>query len=183
MKFVRSWAPLLLAFAWLSCQSVGDIDPIVIDLSAARTPTAIPAASTATPPAPTSLPAPTPTPAARVAASSPPASRSPEAVAQKRIDAYNKRDLEPLVSLYASDARIFDPPDRVRDAGLEEIRQTYSRRFSSPDWSRIETVNRMTEGNFVVERENESGPGGRSQSAIVISEIREGRIVRVWILR
>ena len=210
MRILRSLALLLTPFAWLSCQT-GEVQPIVLDLSAAKTET--PVAATATPPpAPTSTPAakaappvpaatapwpaPTPTPAAKAALAptaepkSPEISRkpaistpavSPETVAQRRVEAYNNRDLELLLSLYAAEARIYDPPDRVQQSGIEQIRQAYSRQFAAPDWSKVETSIRMTEGNFVVERMSESGPGGQPKSAIVVSEIREGRIVRVWI--
>ena len=88
-----------------------------------------------------------------------------------------------LAALYASDAQIFDPPDRLRDSGRDQIRQTYARRFSSSPSARLSADGRMTEGNFVVERETETGAAGASQSAIVISEVRDGEIVRVWILR
>ena len=111
-----------------------------------------------------------------------PKAGSPEAVVQARIDAYNSRDLDKLVSLYAPDARIFDPPDRLRDSGSEQVRQSYARRFASQERTRIETAARMTTGNFVVDRETESGPAA-AESSIVISEVLGGKIVRVWILR
>jgi hypothetical protein len=211
MKIFTSLALFLSAVAvaaLIGCQP-GAVQPIVIDMTEARTPTE--SAATPTPtsaptspslptPAPTSPQPPTPTPAPRVvsAPSPPPATPaapresvaaaaasalSVETVAQRRIDAYNSRNLESLASLYSADARIFEPPDRLRDSGLDQIRQTYSRRFSSPDWSKLESSHRMVEGPFVVERETESGPENRPRTAIVISEIRDGKIVRVWILR
>jgi hypothetical protein len=192
MKNAPIWATLLFcAFSWLSCQTGGtDFQPIVIDLSA-RSPT--PTASAAVP----ASPPPTPTPPVRTAPSSPavpgasaagpaPAASpvsSAEAVAGMRIDSYNQRSLDSLLSVYSPDARIFEPPDRLRDSGAEQIRQTFARRFSSPDWGRLEVTSRMVEGNYVVERETESRGEGRSRSAIVISEIRAGKIVNVWILR
>ena len=108
---------------------------------------------------------------------------TPEAVAQSRIDAYNSRDLEALVSLYAADAKVYDPPDRLRDSGAEQVRQSYVRRFASPDRTTMEAADRMIQGNFVVERVTESGGRSAAESSIVISEVHRGKIVRVWILR
>jgi hypothetical protein len=204
MKILRSLALLLSAVAMAACER-GAVQPIVIDMTAARTPTEETATPTPkpvppSPPPPTSTPAPTPTAVERVAsapstvpvtpaapretvASTAASALSAEAVAQRRLEAYNSRNLESLVSLYSPDARIYDPPDRLRDSGLDQIRQTYSRRFSPSDWSKLESSNRMVEGAFVVERETESGAGNRPRTSIVISEIRDGKIVRVWILR
>jgi len=200
MKLLKACAALLPALPWLACH-VGDVQPIVIDMSgptstptvlATRTVTPVPATPTPTPPPPP----PTATPVPRVAESAPMqpapappvekravAPGSPEAVAQARIDAYNSRDLESLVALYAADAKIFDPPDRLRDSGLEQVRQSYARRFASSEKTKLEAQDRMTQGNFVVERVTESGGRGAAESSIVISEILRGKIVRVWILR
>lgn len=209
MKTLKALAPGIPLLVFLSCQSGGGgLEPIVIDLSAAKThsptttPTATPTRAVALSTAPvvtttpTAAPHPvpaapsTPAPAAEAApVTSLPAprlagaSQTPEAVAQSRIEAYNKRDLDALAALYAADAQVFDPPDRLRDSGLDQIRQTYARRFSSLERMSLSAAARMSEGNFVVERETESGVDGSSRSAIVISEVRSGKIVRVWILR
>jgi hypothetical protein len=177
MKISKKWAFGLLALLAFSCRPAGtDIQPIVIDLSAARTP----APSASPTPAATATPAP-PRPAAAPLDSS--SRQTPEEVAQSRIEAYNRRELEALIGLYAPDARFYEPPDRLRDSGIEQIRQTYTRRFASASGAKITVTQRMTEGNFVVDREVETGGSAQPEPALVISEIRDGRIVRVWILR
>lgn len=190
MKISKKWAFGLLALLAFSCRGAGtDIQPIVIDLSAARTP----APSASPTPAATASPAP-PRPAAaptvlrpddasasaRLESSS---RQTPEEVAQSRIEAYNRRELDTLIGLYAPDARFYEPPDRLRDSGIEQIRQTYARRFASAPLGKITVAQRMTEGHFVVDREIETGGTGQPESALVISEILDGKIVRVWILR
>lgn len=200
MKIVRLLAPGVVALACLSCKSGGAAwEPVVIDISATRTPsptatpaavltmTAAPAASSPAPTAPpTPVPIPPPAPASPVPESPRPAlaaARTPESVAQSRIEAYNRRDIEALVGLYAPDARLYEPPDRLRDSGIEQIRQTFVRRFASAPGAKITVTQRMTQGNFVVDREVETGGTGQPESALVISEIREGKIVRVWTLK
>jgi hypothetical protein len=194
MKASMKSAHGLLALLILSCRTGGtDMQPIVIDLSATKTPPPVvsptPAATaTPIPSPPTTAPAPSPV-VARPA--EPPASarlnsssrRAPEQVAQSRVEAYNRRDLEMLIGLYAPDAQLYEPPDRLRDSGIEQIRQTYTRRFASAPGAKIAVTQRMTEGNFVVDREVETGGSAQPEPALVISEIRDGKIVRVWILR
>ncbi len=191
MRISKKWAPLFALLAF-SCKSgVTDIQPIVIDLSAAKTPS--PAATSTLPPTPTPSPeraaaAPREAPAPRTelpaaARQGSESTRAPADVAQSRVEAYNRRDLDTLVALYAADARLYDPPDRLRDSGIEQIRQTYARRFASAPHAKISVAQRMTEGNFVVDREIETGAAPQQESTVVISEVRDGKIVRVWTLR
>lgn len=107
----------------------------------------------------------------------------PEAVAQRRVEAFNRRDLDALAALYAPDARIYDPPDRLRDSGIGAIRAAYARQFASASQAMVTVGERMTEGGYVVEREVEADASGRPRSALVISEVRDGKITRIWILR
>jgi hypothetical protein len=181
---------LALALAAASCQTGGGgLEPIVIDLSK---PKATPAA-TATPPftrpSPTAAAAPavpTPAPAAPVASSAPPASVSSDAgresdaprAVDARIDAFNRHDLDALVASYAHDARIYDPPDRVRDAGLDGIRSALARELGASAAGPISVRDRLVQGAFVVERESRG-----DWTALVAYEIRDGRIANVWILR
>lgn len=179
--------PLLLIPLGLSCAAGGGLEPIEIDLSARKTPTAAPA-----------IAAPTPTPAATAVAPSTPravttpaASAAPPAavdnfavnlgpeqqVVQARIDAFNRHDLDALVSTYAPDARVYDPPDRVRDAGTDGIRAALARELASAGGALV-SRERLAQGSFVVERETRG-----AWTALVVYEVRAGRIANVWILR
>jgi hypothetical protein len=104
-------------------------------------------------------------------------------VVASRAEAYARGDLPALLALYTTDAQIYDPPDRLRDSGLDQIRQSYSRELltGAGSGTRAATVSqRMSEGRYVVEREREAGSG---KPAIVIYEVHGGQIARTWILR
>jgi hypothetical protein len=184
----------------LACATGGGVEPIVFDLSAPKTPppTAAPvpgptARSSPVSPAPTPEPAPSPA-AARTepavqadtrseppppqASSATASDRDPVRTVQARIDAFNRSDLAALAGIYASDARIYDPPDRVRDAGADGIRAALSRELAASPGGAIAVRDRVTQGAFVVERESRGG-----SSALVVYEVRSGRIANVWILR
>ncbi len=200
----------LIAWALAACTTSSGFDPIEVDLSTARkTPAAAPTATAPAPPAATSAPptppptiaarpaepaptvptrserapSPAPSPAPPPAVVLPATTAGPEAAVEARADAYNRRDLDRLVGLYSNDAQIYEPPDRLRDSGSARIRQTYARRFASAVESKLEVRDVVRQGAYVVSRETESSAGGESSTALVISEVREGRIVRVWILR
>jgi len=188
MKVLKKSVPGLLLLASLSCQTT-DIQPVVIDLSSPKTPAPTrtpvpeptPRPTPAPPPPPTARPAPAEVPA--VARPDQPAILMPEAVAQRRVEAFNRRDLDALAALYAPDARIYEPPDRLRDSGIGAIRAAYARQFVSTSQAKVTVGERMTEDNYVVEREVETDASGRPRSALVISEVRDGKITRIWILR
>ena len=182
-------AAVVAAF-WVACTSTGDFEPIVVDLSKNKPAAATPVAPTPTPgivPAPTAEPpAPTPVPTAAPApAARPPRPESPpgpEAVARARADAFNRHDLDSLAALYSPDARVFDPPDRLRDSGAASIREAYARTFSMAPDVRVRVTEAMTEGNLVVVRETQTG-AGTTRPTLRILDVREGRIAVEWILR
>ncbi|MDQ6894247.1 MAG: nuclear transport factor 2 family protein, partial [Acidobacteriota bacterium] len=106
----------------------------------------------------------------------------PEAVAHAREDAFNRHDLSALAALYAPDARIFEPPDRLRETGSPSIREAYARSFSMAPDARVRVTETMTEGNLTVVRET-STRAGTTRSSIRVLEVRDGRIAVEWILR
>ncbi len=168
--------PFLLLPLAVSCAS-GGIEPIEIDLSAKKTPT--PAAVT---PGPAAIPAAAPAaPIARTTPAAPAAITADgpmERVVRDRTEAFNRADLGALAAAYASDARIYDPPDRVRDAGADGIRAALARELAASPRVPIAVADRQTQGSFVVQRETRG-----STSSLVVYEIRVGRIANVWILR
>jgi len=202
MKALWIAAVALAAVLWVACSTSGDFQPIVVDLSKNKEAAATPAgAATPTPtpgivPAPTSPPPPVPTfapppppppPTTAPVAASAPSVRSappaaPEAVARAREDAFNRHDLDALAALYAPDARIFEPPDRLKESGSPAIREAYARSFSMAPDARVRVTETMTEGSLAVVRETLTG-AGTTRSSIRVLEVRDGRIAVEWILR
>jgi hypothetical protein len=188
---------LLAALAVGACQT-GSFQPIEIDVSK-RSPTpssapeTTPTPKTATPspqptvsaPRPEATPSPAPTaasPVAPVAIAGTPG--TPESVVEAQLAAYNRRDLEGFAAAYAPDAVVYDPPEQIRAAGMESIRRICGKSFAEAPSARATISHRLIQGNFVVDQESVSGlTGGRSAAAVIIYEVRDGKIRRVWILR
>jgi hypothetical protein len=189
-----SLGALLAALAVGSCHT-GSFQPIEIDLSN-RTPTPsiasettpTPGRATSAPDPPVSAPRPPATPSPTPTAAMPVApvaiAGTPEAVVEAQLAAYNRRDVEAFAAAYAPDAVVYDPPEQIRAAGMESIRRIYGKSFAEAPSARATISHRLIQGNFVVDQESVSGlPGGGSASAVVIYEVRDGKIHRAWVLR
>lgn len=191
---MRKTALVLLPMALVCSCKTGAFEPIEIDLSK-RTPAAT---ATVTPTrsalvsSPTLTPTPTPAPSLQEPAQesfAPPlmataAVPRPGGVVDAQLDAYNRHDVEGLVRAYAPDAVFYDFPDRVRLSGVEQIRRAYSKEFTQSSASQAAVSSRILQGDFVIDHETVSGfPGREVASRVVIYEVRDGKIRRVWFLQ
>ena len=105
-------------------------------------------------------------------------------IIDRQIDAYNRRDLEGFVACYTPDAELFHLADQSLAArGHEEMRALYRQRFVNPGLHAIIT-NRMVLGSFIIDYENITGIAGVDLlEAIVIYQLCDGLIARVWFIR
>jgi hypothetical protein len=177
----------------LACKSGPVFEPIVLELSPAKTPTATASADAAPPPAATAIPPSPPTAPEKakggtaasvpVADLPPPprekpevsvevgaASTDPAAIVERHRRAVAQGDVEAAVALYAPDARLYDGPDRLAATGRDAIRGELGR------W-RGPGAEPTLSGGFVSEKDA-AGPG-----TLAVFEVRDGRIARVWIYR
>jgi len=195
---------ILAVVAATACNpQTGTVEPIVIDLShrepsatatpsptPSPTPTAVLRFATPTPmAAPSSAPTPVPAPIAPAPAPAPAVSAAvsaagPEQIVDRQLDAFNRRDLEAFVATYASGAILYDYPDKVRQSGAAEIRKTYGALFGGNPTLQVTVSSRILQGPFVVDHETVTGIAGAPPSTqIVIYEVWDGKITRLWILK
>jgi len=103
---------------------------------------------------------------------------SPEAVVQRQLDAYNARDIDALLAIYADDARQYEHPGKLVAEGSAQIRERFVPRFAEPDLH-ARLRQRMVMGNIVVDHEEvtRTFPEGRGAVDVVaIYEVVDGRI-------
>jgi len=103
-------------------------------------------------------------------------------VVQHQLDAYNARDLEALLAIYADDAQMFEHPATLLAAGTAQLRERFTARFREPNLH-AHLLNRVVVGRFVVDFERVTrtfpeGPG--TIELVMIYEVRNGRIARAW---
>jgi hypothetical protein len=105
-----------------------------------------------------------------------------EAVVQRQFDAFNLRDIDALLSVYAEDAQLFEHPSRLLASGSAELRDRYAARFQEPNLHAI-LLKRIVAGAVVVDHEKVTrtfpeGPG--EVELVMIYEVKAGRIARAW---
>jgi hypothetical protein len=117
------------------------------------------------------------------AASADSALTAAERVVQAQLDAYNRRDLETFAATYAHDVRGFDYPDRPLFTGQQELRALYGALFRAAPELRATVLRRVVQGHVVIDHEEVTGtPSGETLRAVVIYEVRDGRIAAVRLI-
>lgn len=107
---------------------------------------------------------------------------SSEAVVQRQLDAYNARDLEALLGVYADDAQLFEFPGTLLAHGSNQLRERFGLRFKEPNLH-ARLLQRIVMGRTVVDHERitRTFPEGTGTLEMtMIYEVAGGRIQRAW---
>ncbi len=108
----------------------------------------------------------------------------PARVATKQIDAFNQRDLDAFMALYAEDAVVAEfPSGKVLWTGKAEIRERYATMFRANTTPPVRVPSRVVDGGFVVDYEEWDAKAGERNHATWMYEIRGGLIRRGWTVR
>lgn len=107
---------------------------------------------------------------------------TPEQLAQQQLNAYNARDIEAFVAPYAEDVEIYSFPNQLLYIGKKKMRENYSRMFKNTPNLYCKLVNRIVEGNTVIDQELVYGRGDQPFSAIAIYKMENGKIQKVYFL-
>jgi hypothetical protein len=111
-----------------------------------------------------------------------PLSNDPEAVVQGQLDAFNARDIDALLAVYAEDAQMFEHPSKLLASGSAAFRERYIARFQEPNLHAT-LLKRIAMGNVVIDHEEVArtfpeGPG--KIALIMIYAVQNGRIAKAW---
>jgi len=109
-------------------------------------------------------------------------STDPVAVVQRQLDAYNAKDLDALLALYAEEAELHEFPATLLARGSAALRERFAIRFQEPNLH-AELLHRIVAGNTVIDHERitrdfPEGPG--TLELTMIYEVKAGRITRAW---
>ncbi|NWJ40730.1 MAG: nuclear transport factor 2 family protein [Geothrix sp.] len=116
---------------------------------------------------------------------------APQPVIQAQLDAYNRHDAEAFAATYAADAEIVElATGALLAKGTAAIRAFYAARFQANPTLHAEVLHRVLQTPFVLDQERITGvllvPGGAERpplTAVVIYEVKDGRIARAWLVR
>lgn len=106
----------------------------------------------------------------------------PEEVIQFQLDAYNARDIERFMRVWADNAEFYEHPSTLLARGAAQIRARHVERFKEPNLhGRL--VQRMAVGNMVVDQEKVTRTfpeGTGTLDVIAIYEVEDGKIRKAW---
>ena len=108
---------------------------------------------------------------------------SPEALAQRQLNAYNVRNLEAFLAPYADDVEVRDLDGKVVSKGKEAIRTRYGEMFRTYPALHCELRGRVSAGSWVVDEERVTGRKDSPIHALAMYEAVNGRIARVRFMR
>ena len=104
---------------------------------------------------------------------------TPELLAQRQLNAYNAHDLEAFLEPYADDVEIYSFPNKLDTKGKEQMRKRYSFLQRSPNLY-CKLLNRMVQGNMVIDHEELWGIPGAPFYGIAIYIIENNKISKVY---
>ncbi|HEX2900540.1 MAG TPA: nuclear transport factor 2 family protein, partial [Bacteroidia bacterium] len=94
------------------------------------------------------------------------------------MDAYNAKDVDLLLSIYADNAELYVHPDILLATGTAALRARFLERFQEPDLHAA-LLHRIVAGNTVIDHERitRNFPEGRGTLELtMIYEVKSGRI-------
>ena len=110
---------------------------------------------------------------------------SPEDLAQIQLNAYNEKNLEAFLEVFADDVEIYNFPNELRTKGKEEMRKLYADFFDRAGDLHCRLVNRIVHNNYVMDKEDitTSIPGREKFEGQAIYEIKDQKIWKVWFMK
>lgn len=109
---------------------------------------------------------------------------TPTEIVQRQLDAYNARDLEALLDVYAENAQLFEHPDKQLAAGRPALRARFAARLTEPNLHAA-LIQRSVCGSFVIDHEivTRTFPEGPGRIELVmIYEVSGAAILRSWMI-
>jgi imidazolonepropionase-like amidohydrolase len=104
---------------------------------------------------------------------------SPELLAQQQLNAYNAKNIDAFLAPYADSVVLYGYPNEILGKGREKMRESYASMFTATPNLHCELVNRMVQGNTVIDHESVTGFGPKPIKAVAIYTIANGKIVEV----
>lgn len=107
---------------------------------------------------------------------------TPASVVQRQLDAYNARDIDALMAIYAEDVQHFEFPSTLVAADAAAVRARLTVRFAEPSLH-ARLLNRTVMGELVIDHEmvtRDLPEGLGTVELIAMYEVKLDRITRAW---
>ena len=104
---------------------------------------------------------------------------TPEMLVQQQLNAYNAHDLQAFLAPYAEEVELYSFPNKLELKGKTEMRKAYQFVTATPQlFCRL--VNRIIEGNTIIDQEEVWGFGDKPITAIAMYVVEGGKITKVY---
>jgi len=111
------------------------------------------------------------------------AQQSAADLAQAQLDAYNQRNLEAFLLPYDDSVAVYTFPNQLQYRGKAEMRKVYGQMFQNLPDLHCTLVNRMVQGNTVIDQESVVfRKGEKPLQAIAIYKVKAGKIAEVFFI-
>ncbi len=107
---------------------------------------------------------------------------TPADLAQRQLNAYNLRDIDAFLEPYAEDVEIYTFPDELQTKGKDNMRKIYTSMFENTPNLHCELVNRIVQGNTVIDQERVQF-GNQIVEAIAVYHVEDGKIKKVYFIQ
>lgn len=108
---------------------------------------------------------------------------TPEQLAQQQLNAYNARNIDAFLYPYSDTVEVYHFPNQLQYTGKTEMRRRYEKMFADTPELYCNLVNRIIQGNTVIDQESVTFDGKTAQSATAIYKIQDGKIQQVYFVR
>lgn len=104
---------------------------------------------------------------------------TPELLAEQQLVAYNARNIDAFLAPYADSVELYDYNGKLMGRGKEQMRKDYAQMFQQVPQLHCQLINRIVQGNVVIDHESVTGFGPKPLRAVAIYTIRNRKIVKV----
>ncbi|MBU1101773.1 MAG: nuclear transport factor 2 family protein [Bacteroidetes bacterium] len=110
--------------------------------------------------------------------------KAPEQIIEQQLKAYNAGDIDSFMESFHPEIKVYNYPDELIFDTKEAKREAYEKMFKKFPNNHAEIVERMTFGNFVIDKEKVTGRGeAPPMYVIAMYEVKDELIYRVTFLR
>ncbi|RYF96761.1 MAG: amidohydrolase, partial [Chitinophagaceae bacterium] len=106
---------------------------------------------------------------------------TPVQLVQRQLNAYNARNIEAFLDTYADDVELYDFPDKLIAKGKDSMRVNYAGMFNDLPDLHCEILNRIVQGNTIIDRERVR-VRGKFLEAVAVYKVENGKIKKVWFI-
>lgn len=106
-----------------------------------------------------------------------------EKLAQQQLDAYNARNIDLFLASYSDSVEVYQFDGKLMMKGKEQMRKGYADMFQKVTNLHCKLVNRMVQGNVVIDQESATGFGSQPLKAIAVYTIEKGKIQKVHFIQ